>query len=145
MPTLVELLTGFQVLKDGWQENPFLRRFADLIAVGGKKIAGPLFVIQGGEDVNIQPKTTTSAVEKTVAASPDSQIQYALLPGIGHDPTLYGSQRLWLDWIGERFRGAAIKAGLERVQAAEPPRPMDAYQPNATWVMKTASEPYEMM
>ena len=145
IPALVELLTGFQVLKDGWQDDPFLRRFADLTAAGGRKIAGPLFVIQGGADADMQPEITTSAVEKTITAFPDSQIQYALLPGLGHDPTMYGSQQLWLNWIEERFQGAEIKAGLERIKAVEPAWPVDSYQSNATWVIKTATEPYEII
>lgn len=145
IPALVELLTGFQVLKDGWQDDPFLQRFADLTAAGGKKIAAPLFVIQGAADPNMQPKVTTSAVEKTITAFPDSQIQYALLPGLGHDPTMYGSQQLWLDWIEKRFQGFEIKSGLEHVKAVEPPRPIDSYQADPTWVIKTATEPYEMI
>ena len=145
IPSLLELLTGFQVLRDGWQANPFLRRFADLTAAGGKEVAGPLFVIQGAADPTMQPEVTTNAVENTVAAFPDSQIQYALLPGLGHDPTMYGSQQMWLHWIEKRFEGAEIKAGLEHIKAVEPPRPLDSYQSDPTWVIKTATEPHEII
>ena len=145
VPALLQLLLGFQVMKDGWQKDPFLRRFADLTAVGGHKIAGPLLVIQGRADPTMQPETTTNAVKKTITAFPDSQIQYALLPGLSHDPTMYGSQRLWLGWIDERFKGATVKAGLEHVHLAEPPQNNENYQAESTWMIKTTTKPYEMI
>ena len=146
VPVLVELLTGFPLLKDDWQKDPHLRQFTDLTAVGGNEISGPLLVIQGGDDPTMQPEVTESAIRKTISAFPDSRIQYALLPGLGHDPTMYGSQSLWLEWIENRFKDVDdVGPGLEHVSIGPISRPLDSYQSDATWVIKTISEPYEII
>ena len=137
IPVLVELLVGFDVLKEGWQDNPFLKRFADKTAAGGREIVGPMFVIQGEADPTMQPETTTKAVRTTRQACPKENIQYTLLPGLGHDATMYGSQRMWLEWIEKRFFGGPEEA----IQIGQTPRPIEAYQADPNWVIKTASQP----
>ena len=141
----VDLMLGYQALKDNWHENPYLQQFITETAVGGKKVSGPLFIIQGGADPIMQPDVTTKAVERTAVASPDTSIQYALIPGLSHNPVMYGSQWLCLDWIKERFQGVDIKAGLERVHVEEPPVPIENFQGDATWCIKSIIESYEFI
>ena len=59
-------------------------KYVDLTFNGGRKIAGPLFFIQGEEDSISPLVTTTSAVEKIVRAYPGSQLNYVTLSGIPH-------------------------------------------------------------
>ena len=130
-------MLGYQALKDDWRENSRFKQFLDLTAVGGKNVAGSLLVIQGATDPIMQPGVTTKAVEETAAASPDGPIHYTLMPGLSHSPVIYSSQFLWFDWIDQRFRNVEMTAGLERVPFAELSRPIDAYQVDTTWNIKT--------
>ena len=134
-PVLGEVMTGFPALKDNWKENTYLQRFVGLTAAGGKKIGGPLLVIQGGADEGMNVDTTAGAVNKTRETFPDAQLQYLMLPGITHLPTMYAGQRFWLDWIAERFRGVEVDAGYEERKAEEPPRPLESYQQNPNWTV----------
>ena len=142
-PVAIELMTGIKLLVDDWWSNPFVRRYVELTSTGGKRIGGPLLVIQGEADPNMNFTTTTSAVNKLVQAFPDSQLDYVILPGVTHTPSLFASQRLWLDWIAARFAGVEVKAGYRRTQAPEPPRPLSLYQSDANWIITTASQPYQ--
>ena len=96
-PVAIELMTGFQLLVDDWLNNPYVVKYIELTSNGGKKIAGPLLVIQGEADPNINCTTTTSAVNKLAEAYTSSQLEYVTLPGITHNPSMFASQRLWLD------------------------------------------------
>ena len=134
-PVLAEIMEGFQALKDGWSDNSYLQRFVDSTAAGGRRIGGPLLVIQGEADEAINVNTTSSAVEKTRKSFPDSQLQYHTIPGVTHVPAMYAGQRIWLDWIADRFRGVEIRAGYERLEAQELPRPLESYQMQPNWTI----------
>ena len=145
IPLLATLWTGFEAIKPDWRNNTHIQKFVASTANGGKKISGPLLVIQGELDPNMNVNTTTNAVEKTAKAFPESQLQYITLPGITHNPAMYASQRLWLDWIADRFAGKEAKGGYERLPEPRLPRPVNSYQSDANWVVKMAAEPYELM
>ncbi len=143
-PVAVELMAGIQLLVDDWMSNPYVKKYVELTLNGGKKIGGPLFVIQGEADPNMNFTTTTSAVNKLVKAYPDSQLEYLTLPGVTHTPSMFASQRQWLDWIAARFAGADVKAGYRVTQAPTPDHPLSSYQSDANWIITTATEPYEL-
>ena len=143
-PVLAEIMTGFQALKDGWSSNAHLQKFVDWTAAGGRKIGGPLLVIQGDADEAMNVNTTSSAFHKTKKAFPDSQLQYYTLPGATHLPTMYATQRLWLEWIENRFRGVHVKAECEPFRAYEPPRPLDSYQMEPNWTIKVDERSFRL-
>ena len=122
-------MTGFQTLQDNGKENTYLQRFVQLTAASRKEIGGPLLVIQGGADEDMNVDTTSDAVEKIWNAFPDVQLQYVILPGITNLPTMYAGQRFWLDWITDRFRGVEFGAGYQERQAEKPPHRLESYQP----------------
>ena len=143
-PVAIELLTGFQLLVDDWMSNPYVEKYIGLTSNGGKEIGGPLLVIQGEDDPNMNVTTTTSAVNKLAQAYPGSQLEYVTLPGVTHTPALFASQRLWLDWIAARFAGATVESGYRRTQAPGTPRTLSSYQSDANWILTTASSPYQV-
>ena len=143
-PVAIELMTGFQLLVDDWMSNPYVVKYVKLTLNGGKKIGGPLLVIQGEDDPNMDVTTTTRAVNKLAQAYPSSQLEYITLPGITHTPALFASQRLWLDWIAARFAGTTVESGYRRTQAPSTPRKLSSYQSDANWILTTASQPYQV-
>lgn len=144
LATTIMLMTGYPAVKDDWRSNPTLQEFVDRTSNGGKPIGGPLLVIQGDSDPNINIDTTTDAVNRTRQAYPDATLQYAVLPGITHIGAMYAGQNLWLDWIRDRFAGASVPLGYQRIETPTPPRPLAAYQPDPNWIIKTADAPYEL-
>lgn len=147
LPVSVTVMTGFQVLRDDWMTNAYLKKFIDITASGGREIGGPLLVIQGEQDPNIDINTTTNAVDKTIKAFPRSQLQYVTLPGITHVPAMYAAQRLWLDWIQDRFNGVSVPAGCKRQSPSleSLARPIESYKSDANWIIKTADDPLELI
>ena len=57
---------------------------------------------------------TTRAVDKTADVFPSAQLEYVTIPRVTHDPALPASQRLWMDWITDRFAGSVVKTGYHR-------------------------------
>ena len=143
-PVAVELLAGIQLLNDDWRSNTYLQQYIQLTLNGGKEIGGPLLVIQGEADPNMNVTTTTSAVNKLVQAFPDAQVEYVTLPGITHTPSLFASQRLWLDWIASRFAGVEVKSGYQHSEASSLARPISSYQSDANWIITPATESYQL-
>lgn len=143
----IMLMTGFQVLRDDWRTNAHLEEYVKSITSGGREIRGPLLVVQGEQDPNVDIKMTTSAIDKTIQAFPHSQLQFVTLPGITHDPVMFASQRLWLDWIRDRFDGVPVQAGYEKLPCSVESlaRPVESYQSEANWVIKTAENPIELI
>ena len=90
---------------------------------------------------------TTSAIDKTIKAFPHSQFQFVTLPGITHDPAMFAAQRLWLDWIRDRFDGVPVQAGYEKQPCSVESlaRPVESYQSDANWVIKTVDNPIELI
>ena len=45
---------------------------------------------------------------------PRSTLHYIQLHEISHVPTLYATQHVWLDWIGDRFKGVRPPRGCQK-------------------------------
>lgn len=144
IPTGVELLVGIELLRRDWRDNQYVKAYVDMTANGGKQISGPLLVIQGELDPNMNATVTSTAVEHTCKRFPESQMEYVLLPGISHVPAVYSTQRLWLDWIAARFAGAVVEKGCQR-SVATLARPSTSYQKEMNWFIQLATQPYEMV
>lgn len=144
-PVAVELLTGVQLLREDWKENDLVKQYVQLTLNGGKEIAGPLLVIQGESDPSMHLNTTTNAVNKLVEAFPRASVEYMTLPGITHTPSLFASQRIWLEWIEARFAGVPVQAGYQKSEASKFPRPISSYASDASWIISTATEPFQLV
>ena len=133
-----------RVIKSGWENTPAMREYQDLTGNGGRPISGPLLVVQGTGDVVVSANLTLHFVNETCALYPDSEIEYATFEGADHVPTLYASQRIWLDWIAERFEGKPAKRGCGNGTAYSPARRVDVYQRELAYYLEIATQSYEV-
>lgn len=104
------LLSGAEILKPNWKQNRHFRHHQALTSNGGKAIKGPLLVAHGKTDPILSVEVVENAVKRTADLFPSSQIEYASLPNVTHVAALAASQRLWMDWIGDRFAGRAVES-----------------------------------
>ena len=130
---------GAGLMKPNWVENPLVQKYQAMISNGGKEIAGPLLVVHGEADDRLSAAVTTAAVEKTADAFPQSQLEYYLIPNVSHVPALQASQRLWMEWIADRFAGREIKHQVQRSQLSGV-RPASSYQKEQNWYLEPATQ-----
>ncbi|KAL8918033.1 MAG: hypothetical protein Q9172_005583 [Xanthocarpia lactea] len=115
--------------------------YQNLVATGGKEIAGPLLVLHGTADTAIPVNITTRVVNSTSEAYPRSAIEYITYEGAEHTPILYTSQREWLRWIEDRFAGKKVARGLKTVEKKSI-LPQTNYQPDLNWILQPVSESF---
>lgn len=124
-------------------QNRYVQDWQNITISGGKMIGGPLLVIQGGSDRQISPETTERAVQQTSELFPEVRLQYATFPGVDHVPTMFASERLWLEWIAARFAGEEeVKKGCQR-SVFESARPSKSYQKVLNWFLEPATQLYQ--
>ena len=141
--TIVYQILGADLLKAGWQNNTAVQKYQSVAANGGKRIGGPLLIVQGGADPIIFPPTVEAAIKDTLQKFPDSQIEYHLLPHVTHTPTMYAGLPVYLGWINARFAGKAAKAGYHS-SVSTLARPPSSMQKEANWFIQKQLEPYQM-
>ncbi len=120
-----------------------MQEFQSLTGNGGRPISGPMLVLQGTGNVVISANLTTHFVNKTRALYPQSKIEYALFEGADHVPTLYASQRIWLDWIAQRFEDKPLNKDSEN-KTYSPARRVKAYQKEVGYYLEIATQSYEV-
>ncbi|MEM6583890.1 MAG: alpha/beta fold hydrolase, partial [Pseudomonadota bacterium] len=94
------------VLKAGWEDLPPVQQFLTSIRSGEQRIAGPLFVAAGREDIGVREEFIENAVRAQCETGAD--VLYRVYPGT-HDgmmETSFGDQ---INWIEERFAGVATQ------------------------------------
>lgn len=132
------------LLREGWNTNPYLQSYLRLSSVGGRSVAGPVLVIQGTADQTIPEVVTTATVNETCSAHPESDLEYLLVNGTTHVPTLFATQREWLGWINARFDGVpTASSGRCQMSVREPFWPIDHYQAETNWFLELALDPYQ--
>ena len=132
---------GAELLKPGWKENQHFLEHQSLTSNGGKPIKGPLLVIHGDADPRLSYETVERAVQKMAEMFPLAQLEFVTLPNVTHAPALPASQRLWMDWIADRFEGREVQPGVKRSELARA-RPDTAYQKEQNWYLEGASTFY---
>ncbi|KAI4268521.1 MAG: hypothetical protein L6R35_006753 [Caloplaca aegaea] len=137
------LLLGIDLLKPEYAQNPYLRDFVSRTSNGGKAIAGPLLVLQGLADVNIDAATTTQAVCTTCKAFPGSAVQYQTWEGVTHNPIIFAAQQTWLQWIEDRFMGRPVVPGCRRSKQS-PFLPPMRYKEDANWIIEQETDLYKL-
>ena len=130
-----------RLLKENWKSNPHVQNFQSQTATGRKPFAGPMLVIFGEADIRLSAEVCTSTVEETAKLHPEAKLTYVLLPEITHTPALNASQRIWMDWIAERFRGVEVEGGYKLVKP-KLVRPVKAYAKEQNWWIAGATEYY---
>ncbi|KAI4219032.1 MAG: hypothetical protein L6R36_008605 [Xanthoria steineri] len=135
------LLLADGLLKDGWRLHTGFGNFLEVVENDGKEVGGPLLVIHGECDDRLCIDATAMAVENTAAAWPDSRLEFIRLPGVSHVPALQAGQRVWMDWIADRFAGRPVKQGVTTT-TLNPARPGRSYQKEHNWYLEAATEPF---
>lgn len=136
------LVYGVDLVKPDWKTNTHMQKFAELTGNGGKPIQGPLLVIHGEADMMNSLAAVEVAVEKTASLFPSAQIETVWLPDVRHAPALGASQRLWMDWIADRFAGLEVPAG-HRTSRLKSARPSTVYHKEQNWYLEPASQFYQ--
>ena len=134
------------LLKPGWRDNSHVKRYMTLTSNGGKAIKGPLLITHGKSDPLLTIDAVENAVKKTVELDPSSsstQIEFAVLPDVTHVSALPASQRLWMDWIGDRFAGRAVVGDRLRKYEMVCARPAESRLGNPNWYIEVASKPFQ--
>ena len=135
----ISILMGADLLKATWAKNQHVKEYLDLISNGAKAFAGPLLVIHGEADETLRVDATTLAVRKTAELFPSSRLEYTVLPDVTHAPALQASQRLWMDWIADRFAGREVKPYFQQSTVTSP-RPAQSYQVAQSWFLEPATQ-----
>ena len=146
MATLAGILVGLgqsgkKFVKDGWRENEYVQRFQERTQNGRKPFAGPLLVIFGEADPRLSHELATKTVKDTERVFPEGSLEFVLLPGVTHTPATTAGQSIWMEWIGERFRGVKAKEGYQH-RRVEPVRPAGEYAKEQNWYIAPATEFY---
>ena len=138
---MLSLLLGADLLKPLWKENSYIRDFQDRASNGGKEISGPLLVVHGEADPILNVQLSVDAVGKTSKQFPQSQLELVTLPNVTHVPASTASQRLWMDWVGNRFAGIDVEPRCVQstIQVA---RPVSSYQAELDWFLESATQFY---
>lgn len=136
-------ITG-NLLKPNWKTNPWVTRYNSITRNGGHRISGPLLIVHGESDPLLNFELTVEAVNATVSLYPSSQLEFLRLPNTSHVPALTGSQRVWMDWVADRFAGLDVEPFNENsTSTAVLARPASAYVPELNWFVGLATEPYQ--
>lgn len=91
----------------------FLRDFA----VGGRALGGPMLIIQGANDTVVGTVGSTIGYNLTCSAQGNNvSVEYLSVLQMDHNPSMYASQRVWLQWIEDRFNGVPTQQGCMRTE-----------------------------
>lgn len=132
-----------KLVQDNWSENCYIRRFLELTGAGGKPVAGPMLVVQGTADPLVPEVTVTQTVNETCTRHPDSSLEYLVVNGTTHVPTLSATQQQWLEWISDRFAGVPVEGGC-RNTVLQPYLPIEHYQKETNYFLEWETQAYEV-
>lgn len=98
-----------------WVASPPAVQFLTDYAVGGRALGGPMLIIQGQNDTVVGTAGATIGFNLTCQAQGNNvSVEYVNVVGQDHNPSMYASQRLWLQWIEDRFNGVPTQQGCSR-------------------------------
>lgn len=129
------------LLKPKLTSNHYFKSYARLMANSGRLFQGPMLILQGTADSMMPAEVTTAAVNATCENYPDSELEYATFKDVGHVPVMYAGQRVWLDWIADRFAGRNAAPPCTR-RNYEPARAAESYQQQLEYFLELATQPY---
>ena len=130
---------GTGIMKSNRLQNEHVQRYHAIIANGFGKIAGPLLVVHGVTDVQWSSAATTAALKRTAEGFPESQLEYVLIPDVGHVSTLQASQRLWMEWITDQFARREVTHNVQRTVLPRA-RLAASYKEEQNWYLAPATQ-----
>ena len=91
------------MLKPGWENNPYVKRFFDRNTPGRKPLRGPLLLISGEAD----PEAPSALTEPVVArlCKQEGRVLFIKYPGLKASAVIGESVSEQISWIGARFAG----------------------------------------
>jgi pimeloyl-ACP methyl ester carboxylesterase len=97
-----------EMLKPGWQNNPFVKKFWERNRLGGKPAHGPLLVISGEADAAVPAAFTARAVGQLCEQK--DRVLFVKYPGLNASGVLGNSVSEQISWIRARFAGLPAPA-----------------------------------
>lgn len=131
------------LLRPDWRESIYTAQFLALGSQVGLPVAGPLLILEGEADLITRQVGQEKAINTTCSLYPDSRLEYKTFANVTHVPVMYASQRVWLDWIRDRFAGVETPSGCRRSRV-ESARPYYEYQEEVIWLIQQAKQAYEV-
>lgn len=131
------------LLRPDWRESIYAVRVLALASQAGLPVAGPFLIIEGEADLITRQFGQEKAINTTCSLYPDSSLEYKTFANVTHVPVVYASQRVWLDWIRDRFAGVGTPSGCRRSRV-ESARPYSEYQQEVIWFLRQAEQAYEV-
>ncbi|KAH7033973.1 secretory lipase [Macrophomina phaseolina] len=119
------------------------RAFAAAGDYSAKAIGVPMLVLQGLSDETVLPAWTQESVERTCAAFPGSALDLVAFEGVTHVPVMYAGQRIWLDWVADRFNGVPVEGGC-RTSTIKGMREKGDYLAEFNYFLEPVTEAYQV-
>ena len=94
-----------EIVKPGWETNPFVRKYFDRNEIGQTRAYSPIFVITGDADPAIPPTTRAQAFARMCKQG--NRVQWERYPGLDSGRVIGESVRDQIGWIEARFAGRA--------------------------------------
>lgn len=95
-----------EIVKPGWETNPFVRKYFDRNEIGQTRAYSPIFVITGDADPAIPPTTRAQAFARMCKQG--DRVQWERYPGLDSGQVIGESVRDQIGWIEARFAGRAF-------------------------------------
>lgn len=130
------------LLRPDWRESIYTAQFLALGSQVGLPVAGPFLILEGEADMNTRQLGQEKAINATCSLYPESRLEYKTFANVTHGPVMFASQRVWLDWIRDRFAGVETPSGC-RQSRDESARPYYEYQQEVVWLLRQAEHAYE--
>ncbi|KAK8239718.1 Alpha/Beta hydrolase protein [Phyllosticta capitalensis] len=139
-----------------WLRDSFLtpdgvaaKIFRQETAYYARQPRGPLLVLQGTTDQSAPAPSTVALVEQVCKTyGEDLDLDFAVFEGVAHVPVLYAGQRVWLDWIGDRFEEVGGDGGKTkkrcRNKTYKAVREVDKYSQDLQYSLSFVRYPYQI-
>ena len=96
-----------------WPLSQPAKNFAADYSVSGRPLGGPMLIIQGSNDTVVGTAGALAGFNATcssaAAIANNLSVEYVSVVGQDHNPSMYASQSLWLQWIEDRFAGVPVQ------------------------------------
>jgi len=95
-----------------WPMSEPAKQFAADYSVSGRPLGGPMLILQGSKDTVVGTVGAMTGFNATCSAQGNNvSVEYMSVVGQDHNPSMYASQREWLQWIEDRFNGLPTTPG----------------------------------
>lgn len=131
------------LIRPDWRESIYVAQFLALASQAGLPVAGPFLILEEEGDMVTKQPGQEKVIDTTCSLHPDSRLEYKTFANVTHVHVIYASQRVWLDWIRDRFAGVEIPIGCRRSRA-ESARSYYEYQQEVIWFLRQAEQTYEV-